>query len=94
MDSRLLTSSLANKLDLALALLVGQAAVDQGDLAGKAEAFEPAHQKLRGVAVLGEPLAISYSFTAPAVSPCVKNRWVKRKNSTVGTKAMMEAAEM
>ena len=44
----------AEKLDLSLSFLVGQAAVDQGDLTCVAETFETAYQELRRVAVLGE----------------------------------------
>ena len=44
----------AKELDLPVALPIGQAAVNERNATGEAEAFQPAHQELRGVAMLGE----------------------------------------
>ena len=44
----------AKERHLPVALPVGQAAVDQRDAPREAQAFQPPHQELRGVAVLGE----------------------------------------
>ena len=53
-DEKACTVRLAKPLDLLLAFRPGQATVDDGDLIGVAETFDASHQKIHGVAVLGE----------------------------------------
>ena len=58
----------AEELNLSLALLVRHAAMDRCDLAGVAEAFEPAHQEVCCIACL------SILCIAPVIKACVGAR--------------------